>query len=79
MEQASQIMTLQELKPGDIVRHSLFTQANHLLVIRKLGESTYGCRHYIDGQFFYTEFEVFELEKVTSTPTPNSNDMIIPS
>lgn len=72
-------MEKKELKPGDIVRHALFPQASHMIVIRKLGESAYACRHFNDGQFFYHEFEDFELEKIVNPVSSDNEELISPS
>lgn len=61
---------------GDIVRHALFTQSSHMMVIHKLGENTYGCRYFNGGQFLYSEFESFELERVSISNPLNPGDMI---
>ena len=66
-------------KPGDVVRHSFFTMAGQLLIIRKLGESTYGCRYFQGGQLLYTELEAFELERVEKSKPAGDSDVIVPS
>ena len=69
-------MAENEFIAGDIVRHTLFTQSSHMMVIHKLGENTYGCRYYQGGQFLYSEFEAFELERISLSNPLNPGDMI---
>lgn len=72
-------MSVNEFIPGDIVRHTLFIQSNHMMVIHKLGESTYGCRYFYNGQFLYSEFETFELERISISNPVNPGDVIAAS
>lgn len=72
-------MNPEQFNAGEIVRHVLFIQSNHMMVIRKLGESTYGCRYYQGGQLLYAEFESFELERVANASPINPGDLIVAS